>query len=231
MIEQYIFFLVKNNKIYCMKKRRIIIIMASLAVFLVTTFASCAKNPNKKLQEINTKGPYDAIIVPGVPYADADWSKILMARIYWSYYLYSNGYTKNIIYSGSAVYTPYVESEIMAMYGAKMGIPEEHIFTESRAEHSVENVYYSYQLAKEKGFHKVALATDPFQSKWMEGPSKRMKVDIDFIPFSAELIDTLQVKDYKINADKAYIKNFVALDQRKNFFQRLRGTLGGNLDY
>jgi len=214
-----------------MEKRRILIIMASLTAFLTTTFVSCAKNPNEKLQEINAKGPYDAIIVPGVPYADEDWSKILMARIYWSYYLYSNGYTKNIIYSGSAVYTPYVESKIMAMYGKQMGVPEENIYTETRAEHSVENVYYSYQLAKEKGFSKIALATDPFQSKWMEGPSKRMDVHIDFIPFSTEMMDTLKVINYEINAEKAYVEDFVALDERKNFFQRLRGTLGGNLDY
>ena len=205
--------------------------MASISVFLMTALVSCAKNPDKKLQEVDKDNPYDAIIVPGVPYDDQDWTKVLMARIYWSYYLYSNGYTKNVIYSGSAVYTPYVESQIMAMYGEKMGIPAEHIFTETRAEHSVENVYYSYQLAKEKGFTKVALATDPFQSKWMEGPSKRMDVYIDFIPFPAEMMDTLQVKDYEINAEKAYVKNFVALDERKNFFQRLKGTLGGNLDY
>src|SRR5690606_38309843 len=95
--------------------------------------------------------PFDAIIVPGVPYDGVHWSETMMARVKWSKYLYDKGYAKNIIYSGSAVYTPYVEADIMALYAQSMGIPEEHIFSETRAEHSTENVYYSYRLAKEHG--------------------------------------------------------------------------------
>ena len=32
-----------------------------------------------------------------------------------AYYLYKNGYTKNIIFSGSAVHTPYVEAKVMRL--------------------------------------------------------------------------------------------------------------------
>jgi uncharacterized SAM-binding protein YcdF (DUF218 family) len=157
-----------------------------------------------------------------------------LGRIYWSHYLYKNGITKNIIYSGSAVYTPYVESEIMAMYGEKLGIPGSDIFTETKAEHSLENVYYSYNLAREMGFKKIALATDPFQSRMVKRPTKRMNVDIDFVPFTVKMLDTLNMEGLKnmtIDSQNAYVKDFVSLEERKNFFQRLKGTLGRNIDF
>jgi len=214
-----------------MKNVQNIIIMMSISAMLLGSMNLFAKSPDKTIAQVEENAPYDAIIVPGVPYNDEDWSRVLMGRIYWSYYLYKNGYAKNIIYSGSAVYTPYVESKIMAMYGEKMGIPGKSIYTETDAEHSVENVYYSYHMAKDLGFKKIALATDPYQSKWMEGPSKRMDVMIDFIPFSTDLLDTMDIPEYEIDEEKAYVEDFVSLTERKNFFQRLKGTLGRNIDF
>ena len=84
-------------------------------------------------------------------------------RVLWSKFLIDKGYANNVIYSGSAVYSPFVESKIMALYGKELGIPEQNIFTEEKAEHSTENLFYSYEIAKQMGFIKIALATDPFQ--------------------------------------------------------------------
>lgn len=208
------------------------LIFKTFTIFLVIlglALNSCAKNPDKAKDNIESISTYDAIIVPGVPYNDDYWTRVLMGRIYWSFYLYEQGIAKNIIYSGSAVYTPYIESKIMAMYGKALGIPEQNIFTETNAEHSVENVYYSYKLAKKLGFQKIALATDPFQSRMMKRPSKKMKVEIDFIPFSIEILDTLEIKEFDIPSEQAFVENFVSLEERENFFQRLRGTLGKNI--
>lgn len=205
--------------------------MFSISTLLFLSFKLFAKGPDKTIANVEVNAPYDAIIVPGVPYNDDYWSRVLMGRIYWSYYLYYNGYTKNIIYSGSAVYTPYIESKIMAMYGESLGIPIQNIFIETNAEHSVENVYYSYNLAKELGFKKVALATDPFQSRMMKVPAKRMDVQIDFIPFSTELLDTMEIVEIEIPSEQAYVKNFVPLTEREGFFKRLAGTFGRNINF
>lgn len=172
---------------------------------------------------------YDAIIVPGVPYNDPNMSRILLSRIYWSHYLYSTGQTKNIIFSGSAVYTPYIEAEIMSQYAQKLGVPAENIFIESQAEHSVENVYYSYKIAKKLGFKRVALATDPLQNRMLKRLSKKLKVEIDYVPFSFDFLDSLIVEEINITPDKAYVENFVAIQERESFFKRLRGTMGKNL--
>ena len=55
------------------------------------------------------------------------------------------GMAKNVMFSGSAVYTPYYESKIMALYAEAIGIPKERIYIETEAEHSTENIFYSYR--------------------------------------------------------------------------------------
>jgi hypothetical protein len=69
------------------------------------------------------KNPYDIVILPGVPLEDTTWSWTMKGRIYWSEYLYDKGITKNLMYSGSAVYTPYVKGKIILLYAMALGIP------------------------------------------------------------------------------------------------------------
>ena len=89
--------------------------------------------------------PFDVIIVPGIPFRDGEWDVIMKSRVLWSKKLYEEGAAKHIIYSGSAVYTPYIESEIMRKYALALGIPDSVIFLEKDAFHGVENLYYSYK--------------------------------------------------------------------------------------
>lgn len=199
-------------------------------VALVITAASCGSS-QKAFLKAQTNMPFDAIIVPGVPY-DTGWSNIMKARILWSYYLFQNGYAKNIIYSGSAVYTPYIESRIMASYAEKIGIPGENIYTEERAEHSTENVFYSYYMAKDLGFDKVALATDPFQSKMVRSFAKRKGLDIDFIPANFDTVEAFfDTTNVTIDPSNAFVENFKSLPDRESFWKRFSGTMGKNLKY
>lgn len=207
------------------------IIFLIITLFLLFINKAFSSDPESLKENTNETFLYDVIIVPGVPYNDPNMSKILLGRIYWSHYLYTNGIAKNIIYSGSAVYTPYVEAEIMALYAQKLGVPAENIFTEPQAEHSVENVYYSYKIAKNLGFKRIALATDPFQSRMLKRFERKQNIQIEFIPFSFDFVDSLLVNNIEIIPDKAYVNNFVALHERESFFKRLRGTLGKNINY
>lgn len=185
-------------------------------------FRSSAKAFHKGLEN----QPYDAIIVPGFPYNGQSWDRVHAMRIIWAKYLYKKGYTKNVIFSGSAVATHYIESRIMADYAQKLGIPEEHLFTEEKAEHSTENVYYSYRLAKEKGFSKIALATDPYQTSYMRKFMRKFELPIGLLPI---VIDTLRHLDHfepKIDPRPAIREGFVKLSDREGFFKRFRGTMG-----
>jgi uncharacterized SAM-binding protein YcdF (DUF218 family) len=198
-------------------------------------FNSCVfLGPSSKelLRRATSKKPYDVIIVPGMPYDSAlgNWTMAMKGRIYWSKYLYDKGIAKNIIYSGSAVYTPYVEAKIMTMYGEAIGIPANVMFAETKAEHSTENLYYSYYMARKMGFKKIAVATDPFQAKMLKGYPRRLKIKVDFIPFVIDSLRTMAKTDsLKINAEAARVPDFVSLEDRENRFKRAWGTLGKNV--
>ena len=188
------------------------------------------KSAEKSFAKNLPNTPYDAIIVPGVPFKDSAWSTIMKARVYWSRYLYERGYAKNIIYSGAAVYSPYVESKIMKEYGIALGIPPQNIFTDTMAQHSTENLYYSYQIAKNYGFEKVALATDPFQNSFLVRFAKKNDIDVDFLPIIWDTLKEMEQPDPEIDPSGAHVENFVSLPDRKGFFERLKGTMGGRIN-
>lgn len=197
---------------------------------IIIGIASCGST-RTAFEKAEAQMPFDAVIVPGVPF-DSAWSDIMRARVLWSYHLYNHGLTKNIIFSGSAVYTPYVESRIMAEYAQSLGIPQEHIFTEERAEHSTENVFYSYYMAKDLGFENVALATDPFQMKMVKSFAKRKNLNIGYVPAIFDTIHTYYDDvSVKIDPTWAEVENFVALPDRESFWKRFAGTMGKNLKY
>jgi hypothetical protein len=156
----------------------------------------------------------------------------MLLRVIWSVHLYKRGIAKNIIYSGGAVYTPYVEAKIMKQYAIALGVPEEHIFTEERAEHTTENVWYSYKLARSKGFNTIAVASDVFQTKLIYRFTKRRTKGVEFLPAIFDTLrtlshDTPQI-DYKpLKLDSA----FVPIDKRQSKWQRLKGTRGKNIDF
>jgi vancomycin permeability regulator SanA len=156
----------------------------------------------------------------------------MKGRVLWATYLYRKGYTKNIIFSGGAVYSPYYEAKIMALYGAALGIPEKNIFVDTIAEHSTENIYYSYKVARKHGFEKIAVATDPFQSANLMGFTKRkFKLKIDHIPFVEDSLRVMSDLNPKINPESAKVKNFKSILTTQSRFYRFKGTLGKNIRF
>lgn len=213
-----------------MKKFTFRFLLFHLIVIAIVSIAACGST-QKAFEKAKPRMPFDAIIVPGVPF-DTAWSDIMRMRVLWSYHLYNRGLAKNIIYSGSAVYTPYIEARIMAEYAKKLGIPAEHIFTEERAEHSTENIFYSYYMGKSVGFENIALTTDPFQSRMVKSFAKRKKLNLAYVPV---IFDTLNAyyADVTVSIDPtpAEIENFIALPEREGFWKRFAGTLGKNLKF
>jgi hypothetical protein len=205
-----------------------------LSFIITALLASCViytGPPEKYIARAMHKKPYDLIIVPGFPYdsAQGTWHDIVKRRVYWSHYLYKNGYALNVMYSGGAVYTPYVEGEFMALYGRAVGIDSAHIYSEGRAEHSTENVYYSYHLAKQYGFKRIALATDHGQSKLLRAYCSIKNIKMDFIPIIYDTLFVLPMPDVFIDAEKTKIMPFVSIMERDSKWKRMMGTLGFNV--
>jgi uncharacterized SAM-binding protein YcdF (DUF218 family) len=207
----------------------------SVFLFVLAILTSCAysSKASRQLLKESLNRQYDMIVVPGVPLEDGKWSATMKDRVFWSKYLYEKGIAKNVMYSGSAVYSPYREAEIMALYGEKLGIPKENIYTEIKAEHSTENIYYSYKKAKKLGYSKIALASDPFQTKMLRRFTRKIvSQEVAFIPIVYDTIQSMKaiIPDPTIDYEKAYVNDFKSLTKRKTFPERFRGTRGLAID-
>jgi len=216
-----------------LKKRYAGSFSATLIGVIIMYLFGCAtprKGPRKAYMQAAKLAPFDAIIVPGVPFKNGSWDSVMKMRVLWSYILYKNGYAKNIIYSGSAVYSPYKEALIMGLYAQQLGIPKEHIFYDTKARHSTENVYYSYLVAKKHGFKTLALATDPFQSFMLKSfTRKRFGSNIYHLPIIRDSIIVYNHLDPQIDPSSAKVENFTPITEKESFRQRMRGTMGKDI--
>ncbi|MFT3901925.1 MAG: YdcF family protein [Niabella sp.] len=202
-----------------------------LALITVCFFASCVsyrKRPQKLYHKVVANAQiFDAGIVPGIGFYNNQWDTVMKGRVLWATALYKQGIIRNIIFSGGAVYTPYYEAKIMGLYARELGVPGEHIFYETKAEHSTENIFYAYQIARQQGFKSIALVTDPFQSSMLKRFTKKhFKTTIVHLPF---LVDTLKRYNHLepvINPASTYMENFKSIEEREGRWRRLRGTLG-----
>jgi len=202
------------------------IIILSAFLFQCTWIYPTAKKTNEKyLKNV----PYEIIIVPGFPYNSEEWSKVVQMRVRWAKYLFDNNVTENIMFSGSAVYSPYIESIIMKKYAIELGVPAENIFTEQLARHSTENLYYSYIRAQELGFKKIALASDPFQTNNLRTFKQRWGIKVGLLPIIFEKISPLDVKTPIIDPSIAFVDSFVSITETETFSERINGTLGNKI--
>jgi hypothetical protein len=216
-----------------MNKREII--LWSLVALLCGAPAACItprKGPIRAVNAASKMQPFDAVIVPGIPFKNGGWDSVMKARVLWSWVLYKNGYVRNIIYSGAAVYSPYKEAIIMGLYAQQLGIPHDHIFYDTLARHSTENVYYSYLLAKQLGFKTIALATDPFQSFMLRGfTRKRFSTPIYHMPFVTDSLAIYNYQNPHIDPSSAESHNFTSITEKQGFMKRFRGTMGKDIDW
>lgn len=208
------------------------------AVALLLLLNGCViTNPAKYYAAAEAKKPYDAVIVPGVPFNGVAWDSTMKLRVHWAVHLYEQGITRNIIFSGGAVYTPYVEANIMSLYAQQLGVPADRCHLDPLAEHSTENLFYGWYKGRELGFTRMAVATDIFQSKMTKSFGKKMKrrlgAVIDIIPV---VWDTrkgpLNLSDPVIDPASARVHGtFISILEREKFWKRFRGTIGKNVDW
>ena len=193
-------------------------------------YCSVKRYTSHAYEQAKKDRPYDVVIVPGVPYETESTNNVMTMRIFWAKHLYDSGFTRNIIFSGSAVSSPYIEGIAMKIIADTLGIPGNHTFSETKAEHSTENAYYGWKLARSLGFQKIALATDPFQSRTLESFIKKYCPEMKSVPVVQSVLNLGNKKLPKIDANGAYVKDFVPLSKREGFWERLRGTRGKRVE-
>ncbi len=197
--------------------------MKRLAFFLLCVIVATVMNSCGLINRLASNAhdsylltaPYDVIIVPGTPFDSTGVNQIYKARMLWAKWLFDRKIAKNIIFSGSAVRTPYIEGQSMKIMADSMGIPSENTFVESRAEHSSENVDFGIRLARQLGFKKIAVATDPFQSHFIRRFLDACKIKVALVPFPLQMMSLYHKRTVpRIDASDAFVKNFVPIEKR-----------------
>ncbi len=207
------------------------LIIFVLSVLLLTSCFFLGPTPRKRLKHAESIKPIDVVIVPGLPLYHGKIDTLLKSRILWSHYLYKKGIVKNILYSGNAVYTRWIEGSSMALFANQLGINNEHILIDTIAEHSTENLFYGYHQAKQMGYKTIAIATDPFQCAMLHKFAKKnFNENIYFIPIVYDSIKSMMGINSEIDTTLTVKKNFVPITERMNYKNRLKGTAGKNIN-
>ncbi|MFN0202636.1 MAG: YdcF family protein [Bacteroidia bacterium] len=204
-----------NNSVQIKRRFSFYLIIA----FAVIGSSSCSILKQNAVTTYNNSirnAPFDVVIVPGLPHDTANINPLLKARMLWAKELYDKGITRHIIFSGSAVQSPYVEAVIMKLMAEAIGIPAQHTFTEVEALHSTENVAYGIALANSMGFKNIAIATDPIQALFLKKYTKENHAHVFLLPFSFNSMPVYYRTPFQqVNAENAFVENFVPLKNRE----------------
>jgi uncharacterized SAM-binding protein YcdF (DUF218 family) len=207
---------------------RVIILIVCALIFSSCFFLG--PTPRKLLAKAKAVQSIDVAIVPGLPLYHGKWDTLLKSRLLWSIYLFKTGIVSNILYSGNAVYSPWMEGPSMALFAQKLGVDTAHIIVDTIAEHSTENLFYGYQIAKKMGYKTIAIATDPFQCAMLHKYAKKnFKETIYFIPIIYDSIREQMRLELQIDTTFTFKRNFVPIEERLNYKDRFKGTAGKNI--
>lgn len=207
--------------------RLIIFVLGSL---LLPSCFFLGPTPRKLFQTAESVKPIDIAIVPGLPLYHGKLDTLLKSRLLWSHFLIKKGIISNVLYSGNAVYTPWVEGSSMALFANLLGIGNENILIDTIAEHSTENLFYGYHQAKKMGYKTIAIATDPFQCAMLHKYAKKnFNETIYFIPIIYDSIKPQMSILLEIDTTLTIKKNFIPIEERLDYKDRLKGTTGKNI--
>ncbi len=211
-------------------KRWLFLAIFTIAAFLISRiglqlWSSNAYNTIEK--------PIDIIIIPGYPYNGNKMDPILMKRLLWAKHLLDVKKGSALILSGSAVYSPFQEAEVMVDFLKQEGINEEILRIETKAKHTIENLVYGYNLAKKSGFSSIGFASDYIQIIFIKlfAPPKIL-ADIKLLPIDYSKIKNVDsfIKNYTSAIKPKNKETFISLKSYESWYQRIQGTFGKNLD-
>lgn len=132
-------------------------------------------------------GGVDAAVVPGCPNEpDGRVSECQWRRAAWGAEMWRSGLARNLIASGAAAHTPYVEAETLRDAMVEMGVPADRVVLETQALHSDENIAFSMVVADHLGFRTLAVASDLGHSGGLCWMARRWGRDCVDLPFDRD---------------------------------------------
>lgn len=206
------------------------------ALLLLAGLAACALNDFYFNAETYLRDHrithWDVVIVPGYPFDGVAWNKLMEARVRWAAFLYHQGIADHLLFSGSAVYTPWVEARVMKLYAEQLGVPPDRILTEEVSMHSVENLYYGYVMARKAGFDEIAVATDVVQYRMLLTINNNtFGLPVGWETVENPLLDDVSPLSVTIDPSSAFVPTFRSIEERRTDDERALGNRGGYIVY
>jgi len=149
--------------IYRVTRRRLVrvglICLLSFVVFLKTPFIWFIASPLKIADQPQKA---DTIVVFGGGVGETGSpGKSTIERARYAVGLYRQGYAKKIIFSSGYTFR-YNDAENMKLFALSMGVPEEDILLEQKANSTYENVKFSKLILDKNGWDTVLLVSSPY---------------------------------------------------------------------
>lgn len=153
-----------------MKSRATAIKSAAVVLLLLAfSLAGCAKIISAPLQMEETElRPADAIVVLGYgPPVDesGEVNPELERRVKKGVELYREKLAPALIMTGGNTYKDYYESEVMKDVAVSMGVPEDAVICERKAESTIGNAGYTSLIMEERGMDSCIVVSSPYHLK------------------------------------------------------------------
>lgn len=116
-----------------------------------------------KISQIPEKADCIVVFAGGVGESGSP-GKSTIERARYSVELFKRGYSKSIIFSSGYTYK-YNDASNMKQFALSLGVSEKHIILEQKAGSTYENVMYTREILRNKGFNKILLVSSPYNMK------------------------------------------------------------------
>lgn len=140
-------------------RRTLFLLFLAVGVFVVVLYGNFFTLPQQ-----NTGAPHlDAIVVLGTPSRlDGTPSPEQRERVLEGVREYKAGVAPHLIMTGGAAHNHFVEAHTMAQFAASQGVPSSAILEESRAQNTIQNIFYSAQILHQQGWSSAEVVSSPY---------------------------------------------------------------------
>lgn len=117
----------------------------------------------KSIPDHNTSAKhFDAIIVLGQPTKpDGTIAPEAQERMEEGVREYKRGVAKVIIPTGGKAHNDFYEAHAMKEYAISRGVPADAIIEEDQAKDTIQNIYFSWQIMQQHGWHTAEVVSSP----------------------------------------------------------------------
>jgi len=105
---------------------------------------------------------FDTILVLGTPaLLDGEPSPEQRSRVSEGVREFKAGRSEHMIFSGGPTENQFIEGQVMASVAEAQGVPASAIVVEGKAHNTIQNIYFSDQIMRQKGWTSVEVVSSP----------------------------------------------------------------------